>query len=141
MTWHDYATVVCVFLTGLFSGAQTIRADAPNQSIFPKMFADSPKLMAWWIGGNDKYNPSNPFQCDFWHLQKFLWIYAFCAAISFQIWARYGVWWAIGSFLVLQALHGTSFRWYYGYGMRLGNRGYWQFFKSCNPFDLFTNHH
>ena len=135
MTWHDWASIVSIFLAGLFDGNGTVKRDG-IPSKWELWYDDNMKFMDWWRGGNVKYNPSNPFTADFWHCNKFLLIYSYCAAVAFQVWARYGWEWGVISFLILQALEGTSFRWFYGYAFRQQPVGtFWTFLKSSVPWN------
>lgn len=137
MIWHDWATLASIFMAGLFDGNGTVLRDA-IPSKWEVWFKNNTNFLDWryGVGGNKTYNPSNPFTADMWHFNKFLLIYSYCAAVAFQAWARYG--WKIGvaSFLLLQALEGTTFRWFYGYAFRQTPVGtFWTFIKSSVPWN------
>ena len=134
MTWHDFASIGAIFMTGVFDAFATIKRDG-----VPSFVDDLLGKCGWYDGSNKGYDPSNIITANYWHKLKFLIIYSYCAAASFQVWARYGFWIALASFIVFQGIEGTVFRTLYNWVLpKQGQGNFWSWVKS---FDPFTNWH
>lgn len=134
-----------IVLAGIFDAAQTIRRDLSTNSTIYKWMKTN-KLKDWYIGGNIKYNPSFPsfpplwYQADFWHTMKWGWMLSYAAAFAtlissvFNGWIAVGVW--FGVFILVQGVHGETFRIFYGNIFRAGptKQSIWQILSDFNPF-------
>ena len=130
MSWHDWASIASIFMAGVFDGFATIKRDG-----VPSFVDDLFGRSKWFIGGNDKYDPSFPWTADYWHTLKFGIIYSYCAAVAFQVWARYGFWIALVLFIVFQGISGTTFRTLYNWVLpKQGQGNFWSWVLSFNPF-------
>jgi len=134
MTWHDWASIASIFMAGVFDAFATIKRDGVP-SFADDFIARHPSLAKWYVGGNDKYDPSTIFTADYWHFLKFLLIYSYCASVAFQVWKYNGFWWALLFWFIIQGVEGTVFRTVYQWLFPLAPiGGFWSWVRSFNPF-------
>ena len=68
-------------------------------------------LGAWYIGGNERYNPSLPWTCDFWHETEH--IRTSCVACLCVAFLPIAWWWKVPLFVAFYGLIGNNFELWY----------------------------
>jgi hypothetical protein len=119
--------LIFVLIAGIGDGLQTSRKDNLNDTpMYDHWKANNDTAMiAWYEGGNARYNPSFPsvpwigiWEADFWHTCKFLVIYGWAAALATLAcpywvgWKKRTVAWCF-VFILAQGVEGDTFRVFY----------------------------
>jgi len=139
--------ILLTHLFGMFDGAQTVRKDAPEQSKFwtnkltmtdytmeSSVYSPAEK---WFIGGNYKFPPGNPFKCDFWHWCKWMWTLCISATVTTAVMAALILprEWGYGllSYVFLYAVEGFTFTFYYSFAFRKDRTWQWYWNHITHP--------
>ena len=139
------APVLFIILFGIFDGAQTVRKDAPHESIFWKHDGGIEHLASvaydqntryhvnaydrWFIGGNKWYPPHKIFhikwpgkehqQADFWHSMKGWWTFCISGAtVTAALAGSIIGWWIFIPYIFLYGVEGLVFNFFYKYAFR-----------------------
>ncbi len=121
--------ILFTHLFGFFDACQTARKDygfADYNRIWQYYRNKGEDYQQWYRGGNDKYPPGNPLQCDFWHFCKHMWTFCLSAiALSvILVSITYPSYWLL-VYGFLYGIEGLSFTFYYSYVLRSDRNFRW----------------
>lgn len=80
-----YLPFIVAAFAGIFRAAYSARDNYRKTSLFAEWFNDSPRLSAWYEGGNKAYDPRFEFTADFKHTMIWAMLYAWGIAVLLAV--------------------------------------------------------
>lgn len=100
---------------GILRAARTAYRDYPGFTVFLDWFIGREDWLAWYEGGNERYNPANLLTADFFHAIAILegWIQRLTALAVANVMFTESLWWGVPFFLLGGIVEGRMFTLHY----------------------------